>query len=142
MQIKRYYGKSVHAALEKAKAELGPDAILLHTRTLKSSILGGSTVEVIVAVDREAPSEIDEVIGDDEEKNEEPVERAKAILTANSYRRAEGGYELKHIGEELSEIGIYYTYSCQTSRGNNHWISPRRCKGSMKSSSRANLIRR
>jgi len=104
MQIKRYYGKSVHAALEKAKAELGPDAILLHTRTLKSSVLGGSTVEVIVAVDREAPSEIDEVIGDEEEKIEEPVERAKAILTANSYRRAKGGYELKHIGEELSEI--------------------------------------
>lgn len=104
MQIKRYYGKSVHAALEKAKAELGPDAVLLHTRTLKSGLLGGSTVEVIVAVDREAPSKIDEMIGDEKEETGETVERAKAILTAGSYRRAEREYELKHIGEELSEI--------------------------------------
>jgi flagellar biosynthesis protein FlhF len=107
MQIRRYYGKSVHAALKKAKAELGPEAVLLHTRTLKSNLLGGSTVEVIVAVDKEAPSAIDEIVGNEKEEIEEedePIERAKAVLTANSYRRAEGEYELKHIGEELSEI--------------------------------------
>lgn len=56
MQIKRYEGKNMTAALRRVKDELGPDAVILSARSLRKSggIFGSSKtsgVEVTAAVD-------------------------------------------------------------------------------------------
>lgn len=61
MQIKRFRAASVDEALRAIKAELGPDALILSTRELRSgwTRLGrgsGGRVEVVAALDRDAPS--------------------------------------------------------------------------------------
>ena len=57
MHIRRFQGKTVQAALEKAKEELGDDAIIMHTRPVRSGRLrSNSYVEITVASDSEALS--------------------------------------------------------------------------------------
>jgi len=104
MQIKRFYGKTVHAAMEKAKAELGPEAVLLHARTVKSKLGGGSMVEIIVAVDREAPSAVDELKSSELSKAREIAGSRAAIAAYSKAGESEERFELRHIGEELAEI--------------------------------------
>ncbi len=61
MRLKRFEGLSVAAALEQVRTELGPGALILHTKAVPRRGLGGllgrEVVEVLAAVDEEsAPS--------------------------------------------------------------------------------------
>jgi flagellar biosynthesis protein FlhF len=61
MHYKRYYGASVREALRAVKEDLGPSALVLSTRTVRSKGLrgwiGGKGVEVTAVVERPAVSE-------------------------------------------------------------------------------------
>lgn len=68
MNIKRYIAGSVQEAVQMVKAEMGPDAVILRTRTIRSPSNGGEAVkkvEVTAAVDYELP-----VKGQEKEKQE------------------------------------------------------------------------
>lgn len=69
MQIKRFEGTSVSEALEKVKAELGEDAVIIKTNRLKrrnpENGLLETVVEVLAAIDRDSVS----VSSDSEEKS-------------------------------------------------------------------------
>ncbi len=57
MRIKTYYARTMAEAMGDIKAELGPDALLLSTREIPCrSGVGGSTVEVVAAVDSTSPA--------------------------------------------------------------------------------------
>lgn len=55
MKIKRYIGNSIQEAMGKVKKELGPDAVILHTRNIKQSGLFGffkkNLIEVVAALE-------------------------------------------------------------------------------------------
>jgi len=57
MQLKRYEGKTLRGTLERVKQELGPDALIVSSRTFRKEhgllgLLSGRKVEVVAAVDR------------------------------------------------------------------------------------------
>ncbi|MBI4734040.1 MAG: hypothetical protein HY779_04390, partial [Rubrobacteridae bacterium] len=55
MRIKRYEASNMEEAISKVKSDLGPEAIILHTRRLQRtwpmSFFKGSTVEITAALD-------------------------------------------------------------------------------------------
>lgn len=57
MNLKRFRGETVREALERARGELGPDALVLSTQLVPASgwrgFGGGREVEVNAAIDRE-----------------------------------------------------------------------------------------
>ena len=57
MNLKRFRGETVREALERARGELGPDALVLSTQLVPPSrwrgFVGGREVEVNAAIDRE-----------------------------------------------------------------------------------------
>ena len=57
MNLKRFRGETVREALERARGELGPDALVLSTQLVPASgwrgFVGGREVEVNAAIDRE-----------------------------------------------------------------------------------------
>ena len=89
MHIRRFRGKTVHAALDKAKHELGPDAVLMYTKTLKGPRTGGETVEIIVGVDKEAPSTLDYRGAPQKEALEQVLRRANSALAGNAYHKSQ-----------------------------------------------------
>jgi flagellar biosynthesis protein FlhF len=61
MQIHTYRVRSLAEAIRLVRDELGPDAALLHTRQIGSSLsrwLGGRTIEVTAAADANVPSRL------------------------------------------------------------------------------------
>ncbi|MBI4773284.1 MAG: flagellar biosynthesis protein FlhF [Deltaproteobacteria bacterium] len=57
MQLKRYEGKTLRGTLERVKQELGPDALIVSSRTFRKEhgllgLLSGRKVEVVAAIDR------------------------------------------------------------------------------------------
>ena len=52
MQVKTFKGSDTQAALARVKAELGDDAIILNTKSVRSG--GGMTCEITAAVDPKA----------------------------------------------------------------------------------------
>jgi len=104
MHVRKFQGKTAEAALKKAKEELGDDAIIIQTRPVKSGRLrSNSFVEIIVASDNEAPSELDaqssKWASPKADTIKQIVDRANTILTASNYdrqanrRASEGGRE-------------------------------------------------
>jgi flagellar biosynthesis protein FlhF len=61
MQLYTYRARSLAEAMKLVRAELGPDAAVLHTRVIASSILGlfgGRTLEVTASDDADVPSRL------------------------------------------------------------------------------------
>ena len=54
MNIKKFTANSAQEAVQSVKREMGPEAVILRTRTLSSRGLKGQRVEVTAAVDYEA----------------------------------------------------------------------------------------
>ena len=54
MQVKTYRGSDTQAALARVKAELGDDAIILNTKTVRTG--GGKSCEITAAIDPRAQS--------------------------------------------------------------------------------------
>ncbi|MTI48009.1 flagellar biosynthesis protein FlhF [Sporosalibacterium faouarense] len=63
MIVKRYIGKTTQEAMKKLRVELGPEAIILHTRKIKKSgflgLFGKSLIEIVAAIDEEETGEED-----------------------------------------------------------------------------------
>ena len=59
MRIKKYMAATMPEALKLVKADLGPKAVILNTRTIKKSgglgILAKGQIEVTAAIDEPAP---------------------------------------------------------------------------------------
>jgi flagellar biosynthesis GTPase FlhF len=57
MNLKRFRGETVREALERARGELGPDALVLSTQLVPARVsrgfVGGREVEVTAAIDRD-----------------------------------------------------------------------------------------
>ena len=57
MLVRRYQGRNEEEAIAKAKAELGPDAVILHVKQLSKNgifnLKSAAKVEVIVALDQD-----------------------------------------------------------------------------------------
>ena len=63
MQVKVFEATDMAAGLRKIRRELGPDALILSTRTIKSGkmgVLGRKTLEITAAVDNHWPAKSDE----------------------------------------------------------------------------------
>ncbi len=61
MQLYTYRARSLAAAMELVRAELGPDASVLHTRDIGSPLLalfGGRTLEVTASDEVDVPSRL------------------------------------------------------------------------------------
>jgi flagellar biosynthesis GTPase FlhF len=61
MQLHTFKARSLAEALRLVRAELGPDASVLHTRDIGSplvSLLGGRRIEVTASAEVEAPSRL------------------------------------------------------------------------------------
>lgn len=60
MQLKRFKGKELPEVVRQVREELGPEAVILHTKAARPRgllrFLGGAGVEVVAAVDQEAGS--------------------------------------------------------------------------------------
>jgi flagellar biosynthesis protein FlhF len=64
MQLYTYRARSLGEAMEMVRAELGPDAAVLHTRVVGSSLLGlfgGKTLEVTASDQADVPSRLPQV---------------------------------------------------------------------------------
>lgn len=61
MMVKRYIAKTTQEAMKKLRAELGPEAVILHTRRIKKpgfmGILKKSLVEIVAAIDEDRNDE-------------------------------------------------------------------------------------
>ncbi|MCR4402742.1 MAG: flagellar biosynthesis protein FlhF [Firmicutes bacterium] len=59
MRIKRYVARTIQEALDTVREDLGPDAVILHTRKARrgkiAGLLGGERFEVIAALDVNVP---------------------------------------------------------------------------------------
>ena len=59
MRIKRYVARTIQEALDIVREDLGPDAVILHTRKARrgrlAGLFGGERVEVIAALDVNVP---------------------------------------------------------------------------------------
>src|SRR5512135_3446943 len=54
MRIKKFVGRNFKEALEAVKKELGADAVILSSKTLKTGLLNKESVEVTAALDENA----------------------------------------------------------------------------------------
>jgi flagellar biosynthesis GTPase FlhF len=64
MQLYTYRARSLAEAMKIVRAELGPDASVLHTRVIGSPLLGligGQTLEVTASDDADVPSRLPEM---------------------------------------------------------------------------------
>lgn len=64
MQLYTFKSQSLAEAIQIVRAELGPDASVLHTRELGSPLmrlLGGRMIEVTASVELEAPSRLPQI---------------------------------------------------------------------------------
>ena len=78
MQVKVFEAEDMATALKKVKETLGPDALILSTRTVKKGgmgLLGRSVLEVTAAVEKGTASEPDPM----------PVKEQQPVQPANSY---------------------------------------------------------
>jgi flagellar biosynthesis protein FlhF len=64
MKIRRYFGKDTQEAIQKVRAELGSDALILNTRKVKKKglpgIFGKPVVEVLAAIDEYDTADTDD----------------------------------------------------------------------------------
>ncbi|MDB5038163.1 MAG: Flagellar biosynthesis protein FlhF [Bacteriovoracaceae bacterium] len=67
IQIKKYRATSLQKAIEEVRSELGDDAIILQTETIKDSksLLGRTMVEVTAALDRKDTIRFHATVGED-----------------------------------------------------------------------------
>ena len=86
MQVKRYEVSSISDALVKIKNDLGPDAIILSTKKLKSG--KASLIEVLAARDEKSSQrensfddDLPEISPRPAEKNEDVIARLQAEIT-------------------------------------------------------------
>ncbi|SCG83432.1 Flagellar biosynthesis protein flhF Flagella-associated GTP-binding protein [Proteiniborus sp. DW1] len=97
MKIKRYLGSSTQEAMDKVKKELGSDAIILHTRSIKQPGLMGffkrNLIEVVAAI---------------EEKNMEKEYLSNfPNMTKDNYINVNKSHSLKnkdHLEDEIKRI--------------------------------------
>ncbi|MDL1890525.1 flagellar biosynthesis protein FlhF, partial [Nitrospirales bacterium NOB] len=59
MKVRTFHVKSMHDAIRSIKETLGPDAVILSTKRIRSwdngfGLLGGSVLEVMAAVEEDA----------------------------------------------------------------------------------------
>ena len=63
MQVKVFESSDMASGLKKVKSELGPDALILSTRTIRNGklgLLGKPTLEITAAIDSDNPAEFDQ----------------------------------------------------------------------------------
>jgi len=134
MHVRRFQGKTVQAALEKAKEELGDDATIIQTRPVRSGRLRkNSYVEITVASDSDLgrvgkrietkPSALDsQTVGASPRSRgeaketcfaptksdtiEQIVERANTILTASNYGKQAEGQEGERASNPLAPLPL------------------------------------
>ena len=66
MQLHTYRARSLAEAMKLVRAELGPDAAVLHTRDIGSPLfclLGGQTLEVTASNEADVPSRLQQNLG-------------------------------------------------------------------------------
>ena len=70
MDVRTYRAKSMQAALELVRSELGPDAAVLHARQLHGGLMrwltGCRHVEVVASLDVNVPSRLPRRRGDNQ----------------------------------------------------------------------------
>ncbi|HHT62339.1 MAG: flagellar biosynthesis protein FlhF [Bacillota bacterium] len=95
MRIKRYVGDNVAEAMGKIKRELGPDAVILHTRKFKEGgfwgFFGKTRIEITAAIEDSIPSS----------KKEEPIKKAEPPMPA---MEAKTQVEFAQIYKVLTEL--------------------------------------
>ena len=96
MLVKRYQGKNEEEAIQKAKADLGPNAIILNIKSLEKkgllNISGTPKVEVIVALDDDLDEDIydedaqshPENRGQEDEEENFKAYRAKPLMSPDT----------------------------------------------------------
>jgi flagellar biosynthesis protein FlhF len=81
IQIKKFRAQSLQKAIEEVRTELGDDAVILQTETLKDKgLLGRTMVEVTAAIDRQEPVRFHATVGEgtQERRSTQPVETGKS----------------------------------------------------------------
>ena len=100
MNVKRYIAKDVQEAMIKIKSELGRDAVILHTRKIKSpgwkGIFKKPLVEVVAAVDHEDKPSISKV-------KQEKVEKAPEMPKTKELDKGKD-QELTFLKEQVNSI--------------------------------------
>jgi flagellar biosynthesis protein FlhF len=95
MRIKRYVGDNVAEAMGKIKRELGPDAVILHTRKFKEGgfwgFFGKTRIEITAAIEDSIPSS----------KKEDPIKKAEPPMPA---MEAKTQVEFAQIYKVLTEL--------------------------------------
>lgn len=118
MKIKKYIGFTAHEAMIKMKKELGPEAIILNTRTIRQkgflSIFKKPMVEITAAYRAKdiLPSQVPKVDKLNEINNELAILKnmMKKISTSVVEKNTEIPRELKEYQRKLIENGVeYYT---------------------------------
>jgi flagellar biosynthesis protein FlhF len=100
MQLYTYRARSLAEAMKMVRAELGPDASVLHTRVIGSPILGligGQTLEVTASDEVDVPSRLPEMA----------AVRGRSDIPAaelNDYRRQFRQNLLANAGQETSLV--------------------------------------
>ena len=98
MQLKRYEGKTLRGTLERVKQELGPDALIVSSRTFRKEhgllgLLNGRKVEVVAALDRhtERPNTLKEAIrhsrrsAPDKSPDKSPAPEPESVLRVENH---------------------------------------------------------
>lgn len=103
MEVKRYRGENMQEAMFKVKADLGADAIILHTRKLKKGgflgLFGKKVVEVVATVEEEKPDlEYDEL----QDELKQMRQMMNNILDEVETQQLNTAYD--HFPESLQEI--------------------------------------
>lgn len=110
MQIRKFIGDNIQDAMDKAKNELGENAIILHTKKVKrGGILGffkKEKIEVLAALEKEEvqhrPVNSKETIIDNNNRKEEHLELNK-IKEYNEKKKSDE-YEAKVLDNEIQDL--------------------------------------
>ncbi len=113
MQVKVFEAKDMNSGLKMVKKALGPDALILSTRTLRNGrmgVMGKPTLEITAAVDstweerpaRENPLRERRIAGSAQPANNEDITYQDVWAEEKTYRRMENERAHRPSNEELN----------------------------------------
>lgn len=138
MDVKTYRARSMQEALAKVRAELGPDAAVLHTRRLGgplSWLPGGRRIEVTASSDAQVPSRLtaedmdaDDAVARRFDRDFPPSHDPPDARTNHTYDAPEGHIDYRakfrsDIQNQLADLHSMVEELCRT-KSNEHGPAP------------------
>lgn len=118
MKIKKYRAKSAHEAMIELKRELGPDAVILNTKTVRASGVFGFLKKPLVEITAAYEEVEDKDTSNDQEYNKELKEINRELLELKAILKEDVIKEYPNYIEKSEETIVKYPESLQILKEN------------------------